>query len=154
MAQHASRLDATARALATDSLRVVSAPGKGRGVVALRAFDVGEIIEVVPVLVVRHSDVLDQTELANYVYNWPTGDNDVAIAFGFGSLYNHSYEPNARYDKRPDDGGFGTICYTCIRPISVGDEIVINYNGTPEDRSPMWFDLAPSTATLTGSLEG
>jgi SET domain-containing protein len=152
MAQHASRLDA-AHALATDSLRVVSTPGKGRGVVALRAFDVGEVIEVVPVLVVRHSDVLDQTELANYVYNWPTGDNDVAIAFGFGSLYNHSYEPNARYDKRPDDGGFGTICYTCIRPIRVGDEIVINYNGMPEDRSPMWFDLAPSTGTLTGSLE-
>jgi SET domain-containing protein len=153
MAQHALPLDATAHALATDSLRVVSAPGKGRGVVALRAFDVGEIIEVVPVLVVRHSDVLDQTELANYVYNWPTGDNDVAIAFGFGSLYNHSYEPNARYDKRPDDGGFGTICYTCIRPIGVGDEIVINYNGAPEDRSPMWFDLAPSTGTVTGSLE-
>jgi hypothetical protein len=148
MGNHQAILDAftvVTQTLASDTLRVVYTPGKGRGVIAMRTFDVGEIIEIVPVLVVQNSDLVDQTELANYVYNWPTGENAVAVAFGCGSLYNHSYEPNARYDKRPEDGGFGTIRYTCIRPIAVGDEIVINYNGDPNDRSPMWFDLAPTT---------
>lgn len=148
MGNHQAILDAftvVTQALASDTLRVVYTPGKGRGVIAMRAFEVGDVIEIAPVLVVQVSDPLDQTELAHYVYNWPTGENAVAVAFGCGSLYNHSYEPNARYDKCPDDGGFGTIRYICIRPIAVGDEIVINYNGDPDDRSPMWFDLVPTT---------
>jgi hypothetical protein len=123
MGNHQAILDAitvVTQALANDTLRVVYTPGKGRGVIAMRAFDIGDVIEVAPVLVVQNSDLIDQTELANY-------------------------EPNARYEKRPEDGGFGTIRYTCIRAIAVGDEIVINYNGDPNDRSPMWFDLAPTT---------
>lgn len=147
MGNHQAAIDLTAivtLALQNDRLRVVYTPGKGRGVVAMRAFEVGEIIEVVPVLVVQNSDLIDQTELANYVYNWPTAENAVAVAFGCGSLYNHSYAPNALYTKLPEDGGFGTIRYTAIKPIAAGDEIVINYNGDPTDQSPMWFDLAPT----------
>lgn len=148
MGNHQAIIDAitvVTETLANDRLRVVFTPGKGRGVVANRAFEVGEIIEVSPVLVVANSDLIDQTELANYVYNWPTSENAVAVAFGCGSIYNHSYAPNARYDKLPDDSGQGTIRYTAIRGIAVGDEIVINYNGDPADQSAMWFDLAPNT---------
>jgi hypothetical protein len=124
----------------TDRLLVVTTPGKGRGVVANQAFAVGDTVELVPVLVIEDGDVLDLTPLGNYVFNWPTSESAVAVAFGCGSLYNHSYAPNARYTKVTD--GHGSIRFTAIKPIAVGDEICINYNGDPADQSPMWFDLA------------
>jgi hypothetical protein len=119
---------------------VVETAGKGRGVFARQAFAVGDVIEIAPVLVVENGDILDATALANYVYNWPTSPSAVAVAFGCGSLYNHSYEPNAQYEKIAE--GFGCLRYTAIKAIAVGDEICINYNGDPADRSPMWFDLS------------
>jgi len=130
--------------LQNERLAVVDTPGKGRGVIARQAFAVGDVIELAPVLVIVDGDILDQTPLGNYVYNWPaSGPSAVAVAFGCGSLYNHSYEPNARYDKLPE--GMGSLRYTAIKAIAVGDEITINYNGHPTDRSPMWFDLSPTS---------
>lgn len=127
----------------TERLLVVTTPGKGRGVIAKQAFDVGDIVELVPVLVVDNGDILDETPLGNYVFNWPTSASAVAVAFGCGSLYNHSYAPNARYDKLVD--GHGSIRFTAIKAIAAGEEICINYNGDPADQSPMWFDLAATS---------
>jgi SET domain-containing protein len=138
-------LSLVSAALTTERLAVVAIPGKGRGVLARQAFAVGDVIEVVPVLVVEDGDILDQTPLANYVYKWPTSETAVAVAFGYGSIYNHSYAPNARYDKFASGESAGTIRYTAIKPIAVGEEIIINYNGDPADQSPMWFELAPTT---------
>jgi SET domain-containing protein len=33
-----------------------------------------------------------------------------------------------------------TIDIYCIRPIAAGEEILINYNGTPEDQTVVWFE--------------
>jgi hypothetical protein len=123
----------------TERLAVVHTPGKGRGVVARTAFAVGDVVEVSPVLVIRDGDALDPTELANYVYNWPTSPGAVAVAFGFGSLFNHSYTPNLRYHKEPSPDGGGVVRFTALCAIAAGDELLINYNGDPTDRSPMWF---------------
>ncbi len=56
---------------------------------------------------------------------------------GYGSLYNHSFEPNARYD----DLGSQVKLYTAIRAIEAGREITINYNGEPTDRTPVGFEV-------------
>lgn len=56
----------------------------------------------------------------------------MAIAFGFGSLYNHSYQPNARYVKRIAER---TLDYVAIRDIQCGEEITVNYNGRPGCRT-------------------
>jgi SET domain-containing protein len=127
--------------------------GKGRGVFARRAIREGEVIERVPVLVLKREEIRDSdgwTGLAEYCFLW--GEKTVALALGYGSLYNHSFEPNARYD----DLGGQVKLYTAIRAIEAGDEITINYNGEPDDRSPVGFEVieAARLPTANGTTRG
>ena len=52
-------------------------------------------------------------------------------------MYNHSYDPNARYD----DHGRLTKAFTAIRDIAPGEEITVNYNGEPGDGSDVGFPV-------------
>jgi hypothetical protein len=125
-----------------------TAKGRGaRGVYATRPFEPGEVIERAPVILIPKAQVFgDSTQARNaariswYVFSWrvPTNREYVALALGYGSLYNHSFEPNARYECLSPDG----IEFRCIRPIGTGEEIMINYNGDPADQTPMEFPLA------------
>ena len=113
---------------------------RGRGVFAGVRFKAGELIERAPALVIpadewRH---LEKTVLYNYSFSWGDELEHAALPGGYGSFYNHSYEPNAVYYKRLDDL---FIDYTALRPIEVDEEITINYNGDPEDRGPLWFPV-------------
>ena len=83
--------------------------------------------------------LLDTTVLYNYYFSWGAEANEAALALGFGSLYNHSYSPNAHYVKDLDRR---KIDFVAIRNISAGDEITVNYNGDPESLKPLWFDPA------------
>jgi uncharacterized protein len=122
------------------SIKVGSFGPRGRGVVAQRAFRKGEVIESAPVLVIpeREWQAMENTTLYNYGFAFGEGTQDMAIAFGFGSLYNHSYQPNARYIKRISER---TLEYVAIRDIQCGEEITINYNGRPEAQDPLWFEV-------------
>ena len=75
------------------------------------------------------------TTLYHYCFEW--GKDTVALALGYGSIYNHSYAPNARYD----DIAQRTKIYSAIQDIQPGEEITINYNGDPDDDSPMEFNV-------------
>lgn len=134
----ADHLEAVLEAFDRVTVRVDAVPGKGRGVFAVRAIRKGEIIETVPVLVIPAPQVddLEKTLLDHYVYSWP--DERLAVALGYGSLYNHSYTPNALYVKHP---ATSTIDYVALADIDAGAEITVNYNGTPTDRAPVWFDV-------------
>ena len=68
------------------------------------------------------------TGFGPYVFEW--GEGKVALALGFGSLYNHSYRPNARYN----DVGPQAKAFQALRDIAVGEEITVNYNGEPARR--------------------
>jgi SET domain-containing protein len=122
----------------SDAIEVRRSPGKGRGVFACRRIRAGEVIERVPVLVVPIDD-LDNgsgwTNLGSYCFLWST--RTVALALGYGSLYNHSYRPNARYDDR----GHRTKVFTSLRDIEPGEEITVNYNGDPDDHAAVGFDV-------------
>lgn len=122
-------------------ISVKNSPGKGRGVFAQQNFKKGEVIETCPVIVLpaEEIDSLELTKLYNYYFAWGPDSKDAAIALGYGSLYNHSYNPSARYYK---DFENGLLKYVCIRDIQKGEEITINYNCDPEDKTPVWFDLA------------
>jgi hypothetical protein len=73
----------------SDAVEVKRAKGKGRGVFARRPIRKGEVIETCPVLVLPASVVEDFTVgVGPYVFEW--GTDTVALALGFGSLYNHS----------------------------------------------------------------
>jgi uncharacterized protein len=135
------------------AIEVKQVRGKGRGVFARRPIEEDEIIERVPVIVLPADQVGDDPDLnplAGYIFAW--GRGTVALALGYGSLYNHSFEPNARYD----DVGGRTKLFVAIRKIDAGEEITVNYNGQPEDRSPVWFDAIEGSAppSRVGPVDG
>ena len=62
----------------------------------------------------------------------------VALPLGYGSIYNHSYEPNASsLNVVPD-----IMEFVALKDIQQGEEITINYNGEPTDRSAVDFPVA------------
>ena len=115
---------------------------KGRGVFAKKRIARDDTIETAPVLLIpaeqwRH---IEPTVLALYIYNFgSTAEQEhAAIALGYGSLYNHSYQPNAQYIK---DWATQTIRFVALRAIEPNEEITVNYNGRPESREPIWFEV-------------
>ena len=127
----------------SDLIEVRWVARKGRGVFARRTIRMGDVIERVPVLVLPSDDMQDSEEwigLSGFCFHW--GRGTVALALGYGSLYNHSYHPNARYD----DIGRKTKVYSALREIGPGEEITINYNGDPADQTPVGFDVIETEA--------
>lgn len=119
----------------SDLIEIRYTRSKGRGVFARTAIKKGALIERVPVVVVTW-DEIDESELASYAYSWT--DTKAAIALGYGSLYNHSFKPNAKYE----DAGRQTKEFVAIRDIAAGEEITVNYNGDPKDRTnELGFDV-------------
>jgi SET domain-containing protein len=114
--------------------------GKGRGVFARRAIAEGTVIERAPILLAPIEHLVGGMHsplLGRFFYLW--NRNKVALSLGYGSLYNHSYAPNAHYRH-----GSMAITYFALRNISKGEEITINYNGDPEDASPVGFEVIES----------
>lgn len=109
----------------------------GRGIFADRNIKKGEYIEAAPVIVIPKTE-WKQTRgsiLSNYVFRW---EEDKALALGYGSLYNHSYAPNARYFTNIENQ---SIDFYAREDIQEGEEITVNYNGDPKDQSPVWFKV-------------
>jgi len=125
-----------------EMVEVRTVPAKGRGVFAVRPFAPGERIESAPVIVVPAAEwpLVEKTVFFHYSYSWGPRLTDAAVALGCGSLYNHSYTPNARYDRNLAEQ---RIDFVALREIAPGEEITINYNGAADDRSPLWFEALP-----------
>ncbi len=109
-------------------LSVRKVRGMGRGVFAGRAFRKGEVVEVCPV--VRLAGGAEASSLAGldrYVFEWGDG---LAVALGYGSLYNHSPDPNAAFTPRlsRDD-----IVFRALRDIAEGEQILIDYRWNEAD---------------------
>ncbi|MDB5352981.1 MAG: hypothetical protein JWN86_4228 [Planctomycetota bacterium] len=114
--------------------------GKGRGVFAGRPIAKDEIIERVPMLVIPKKEFdehLGSTILYKYCFDWRK--DSVALALGYGSLYNHSFGPNALYE----DVGPQLKVFIALRDIRPGEEITINYNGRPRGRKSVEFSVIP-----------
>jgi uncharacterized protein len=121
------------------SISIRNFPGKGRGVVAERHIPAGATIERPPVLVVPASEapLIRDTRLAHYYFEWGDDCKQAAIALGYGSLYNHSYTPNARYEFRDAEE---CLEFIALRDIKLGEEITINYNNLgPSAANPLKF---------------
>jgi SET domain-containing protein len=115
-------------------LYVSSSEMQGRGVFAAREYSSGDIIEICPVIIVPAAQrpALESTIIVEHYYEW--GDAG-GVALGFGSLYNHSYEPNAVYRKHMDRD---LVIVSALKSVACDEEITINYNGDPEDQNPIW----------------
>ena len=110
--------------------------GGARGVFAGRDIAKGQTIEVAPVIVIprAQSHVIRETKLDDYAFKW--GGGCFAVALGYGSFYNHSYSPNARYWQ---DTQNRALEFVALRRIRRGEEITINYNGDPGSQEDLWF---------------
>lgn len=113
---------------------------RGRGVFTSKDIYAGDVIEVCPVIVFNKKDrlVIDDTFLYEYYYEWGKSRKKGALALGFGSVYNHSYKPNARYEP---DFDLSIIEFIAIKDIAAGEEITTNYNYDPVDDSPVWWEV-------------
>ena len=128
--------------------KVYIAPSKiknaGLGVFANQNIRKDELIERCPIILVPKKDVsnLRESILVNY-YFYFNGKRNLAIALGFGSIYNHSYEPNATYIKKSKEK---VIDFVAIKDIKKDEEITANYNfGDPNDKSTLWIkDIPPA----------
>ncbi|HQX52384.1 MAG TPA: SET domain-containing protein [Planctomycetaceae bacterium] len=110
---------------------------KGRGVFAREFIPVDTVFERVPLLIIPAKEILQaetDTTLLGYIFEYK---KHVALALGYGSLYNHSYNPNARYD----DIGRQTKEFRSLRDIYPGEEITINYNGAEDIMDPVEFPV-------------
>lgn len=110
----------------------------GLGVFAIKDYRRGAIIEICPVILMQPTDLdyLQGTILFNYYFLAEHEKFPVALGLGYSSLYNHSSQPNAMYSISVKKK---FIKITAYREILPGDEITINYNGVPDDDSPVFF---------------
>jgi SET domain-containing protein len=108
-----------------------------RGVFATQDIAKGDLIHEAPVIAYPNEehDFIEKTMLADYAFEY--GANHTAILLGYGMLFNHSYKPNATYDINFDNHTFDFYAYTDIK---AGEEILINYNGEPDNEDPLWFN--------------
>jgi SET domain-containing protein len=122
------------------NIRVSQTGDRGRGVFATRKIAKDEMIERAPIIVIPEQqwDLIEPTTLRDYVFSWGDNDEHAAVALGYVSIYNHSYAPNAMYVQAPE---YESIEIVALRDIEAGEEIVVNYNGEPDDKEELWFPI-------------
>ncbi len=122
-------------------LRVAAVAGRGRGVVAERRIEAGELVERSPVLIIPEADraAVDPTNVGNYIFMWEhgttaedlcTGKGRAAVVLGFASLVNHADAPNCDFVRYIDALALDLVA---LRTIEAGEELTIDYGLT------LWF---------------
>ncbi len=119
-------------------------PKAGRGVYARRDIQKGEIIETSPIIEVPQHDLsnLKESILVTYFFYFGKNKERLAIALGFGSLYNHSHKPNITYKMSPKES---LIDFIALKDIKKEDELTFNYHNSSNPKRkkpPLWFEKA------------
>ena len=120
-------------------LFVQPAGDMGLGVFTSETIGANIIIEVSPVLIMSGEErkLLDQTALHDYIFEWGDRKKQCCMALGYVPIYNHSFDSNCEYEMEFDED---FIRITAIKDIQKGEELFINYNGTYNNSSPLWFN--------------
>jgi hypothetical protein len=116
-------------------------PNAGRGVFAKRDIKKGEIIEACPVIEISKDDArhVNESQLVTYIYYLGKSKERLILALGYGSIYNHSYKPNAKYVENYKDR---IIEFISAIKIKKNEEITVNYNQGNRKKNPLWFDVS------------
>lgn len=101
----------------------------GLGVFANEKIYEGEVIEECPILDlgIPYGEV--SPVLIDYRFNWPQGITlweKQVVAWGYGSLYNHSNTPNAFWRSNVERKTFE---FVSSRDINPNEEILVYYGG-------------------------
>lgn len=121
------------------ALYIGETAGKGRGVFTNSGLDPMTTIEISSVLVLSASERMEveKTALYNYIFEWGPGNEQCCVAWGYISMYNHSYQSNCEYYMDFDNM---TMTVKTIRAVQEGEELTINYNGDWNDAKEVWFE--------------
>ena len=128
-------------------------PDAGRGVYARRDIKKGEIVERCPIIEAPKHDMsnLKESILVAYFFYFGKNKERLAIALGFGSIYNHSDKPNvaykvynfasSAYKVKPREK---VIDFIALDDIKKDKEITFNYSGhknSKDKKRPLWFEV-------------
>ena len=94
----------------------------------------GEIIEICPIIFLSDKDanyIKDTSDFLKFYYLEQAPINKSCLMLGYGSLYNHSENPNADVDYNIKTLNRYLI-FEAIKDIQTGEEIVYNYNDYDE----------------------
>ncbi len=121
------------------SLYVENTATMGRGVFTKKALPALTVVEIAPVIVMTGEErqLIDQTILHDYIFEWGDNREHCCVALGYVSIYNHSYTSNCDYEM---DFEKQIITIITVRPIEAGEELFINYNGEWDNETPLWFE--------------
>lgn len=110
----------------------------GNGVFAMRDFKKNEVIEICPAIFLPIGDFenIRNTKMLYYYFEYT--NKEFAVVLGYGSIYNHSYKPNAQYRFNFKTR---TMVVRARKKIKSGEEIFFNYNFWALDKSELeeWF---------------
>lgn len=118
-------------------------PKAGRGVFAKVGIKQGEIIEICPIIKVPKNDLskLNESFLVTYFIYFGKNKEQIALALGFGSIYNHSNKPNAVFKIKLKEE---LIEFVALSNVKKDNEITFNYNGSDNKKvhkNPLWFEV-------------
>lgn len=120
-------------------LVIAPSGNRGRGVFTTEKIYAGTVIEVSPVLVLSEEErkETEKTALFNYIFEWGDEMKGACVAWGYLSIYNHSYKANCIYEMDFEEENMQV---RTVRDIEPGEELFFNYNATPDDETPIWFE--------------
>ena len=112
-----------------EKIKIIDISGKGRGVVATRNIKKGEIIEICPVVFISKKEadfIKTKSDILKFYYLEQTASNKFCMMLGYGSIYNHSLNPNAdiKYNEKKIEN---YLSFVAIKNIKAGEEIVYDY---------------------------
>lgn len=120
---------------------------RSRAVFATKNIAAGTSIERCPMIRMPQREVFpplnEWPTISHYCFDWhdENGEPFTALALGYGSLYNHSVTSNACFRYKNSD----CLEIVAVRDIKKGEEVTINYNGDPTDRSTWEFEKSGCT---------
>jgi SET domain-containing protein len=120
-------------------LVIAPSSNRGRGVFTSENIPADTVIEISPVLVLsaKERKEVEKTVLYNYIFEWGKKMKKACVAWGYISVYNHSYNANCEYEM---DFVNELMQVKTVRDIEKGEELFVNYNATPDDETPVWFE--------------
>lgn len=107
-----------------------------RCICAARTIQAGELIEACPVVLipVEQLEYHDKTILTKYNYEWD--EKNDAFVLGYCVLTNHSFNANAIFKRNYKTK---MMEYYSVRDIQKDEEIYVNYNGKPDDKTSLEY---------------
>lgn len=121
------------------TLYIKQVKGKGRAVFSKQSIPKDALIEGCPLIVLPGADygLVTATHMINYCFFFNPEKDQLAIALGFGSLYNHASMPNAFHQLDMENK---CLFFYAAREIPAGEEICINYDCDSAADTPKWFN--------------